>query len=390
MNLDEKQVRQLAKKFLNGTASNKEKKLLHEWYDTVNAGDTEIVLTDKAQTVEALDSEILAELRLMIAANKAKMGHPAVVRSFSWRWAAAAAIILGLGTSTYLWLRHTPSSDLVKKEDNNNLKQGITPGGNKAILTLDDGSTIVLDSATNGTLAQQGNAKVLKTDSGPLTYSIVKGKRAEVLYNTLATPRGGQYQLVLPDGSKVWLNATSSIHYPTAFIGNQRKVEITGEAYFEVAKDVSKKFLVTVNGVTTEVLGTHFNVNAYNDESTMKITLLEGSVKVTNNISSAMLLPGQQAQLNPNENIDVNKNVDAEEVMAWKNGLFQFNSLQVEAIMRQISRWYDVEVVYETKANQKHFSGIVSRSSNVLDVLKIMEQAGIKFNIEGKKITVMK
>jgi transmembrane sensor len=390
MNLDENQVKQLAEKFLGGTASNEEKRILHEWYDTVNAGDTEIVLTDTAQTAEVFGLQILAELKQMIAEDKVVSRQPSVIRKFRLRWVAAASIILLLGTSAYLWLSRTPSSDLVKKENSNHLKQDIAPGGNKAILTLNDGSTIVLDSAANGTLAQQGNAKVLKTNNGQLAYNIINEKSTEVLYNTLATPRGGQYQLLLPDGSKVWLNATSSIRYPTAFIGNERKVEITGEAYFEVSKDASKKFLVTANGATTEVLGTHFNVNAYNDESAMKITLLEGSVKVTNDIFYAILSPGQQAKINQDKKVEVNKNIDEDEVMAWKNGWFQFNSLQVEDIMRQISRWYDVEVAYETKSNQKHFSGIVSRNSNVSEVLKIMEQAGIKFKIEGKKITVVK
>lgn len=390
MNLDPNQVRLVAKKFLDGTATDEEKQLLHEWYDKVNAGDTELVITDSVQTTEIVGSEILAELKQMIADDTKKEEQRAVVRSFPWRWVAAASVILILGTGAYLWLIRTPTSGLVEQGQRKDVKQDIAPGGNKAVLTLHDGSTIILDSAANGELAQQGNAKVQKTNNGQLAYDIVSEKPTEVLYNTLTTPRGGLYQLSLPDGSKVWLNAISSIRYPTSFIGNERKVEVTGEAYFEVAKDAAKKFLVTVNGITTEVLGTHFNVNAYSDESDMKITLLEGSVSVSSSMASSILSPGQQAQISQDKNIDVKTGVDTEEVLAWKNGLFQFNSLPVESIMRQISRWYDVDVEFESKSGKRYFSGLVSRNSNVSEVLKIMEQAGIKFKIEGKKITVLK
>jgi ferric-dicitrate binding protein FerR (iron transport regulator) len=212
----------------------------------------------------------------------------------------------------------------------------------------------------------------------------------EVLYNTVSTPRGGQYQLTLSDGSKVWLNASSSLRFPTAFPGTERRVEITGEAYFEVAGNESKPFVVDIAGKgEVEVLGTQFNINAYEDEPAIKTTLLEGKVKVSesNGSQSSVLKPGQQAQLA--NGIRVMDNVDMEEIMAWKTGWFYFDRQELPAIMRQVSRWYDVDVRYEGRISKKSFSGIVGRDNDIKDVLKIMENAGIRFRIEGSSITVL-
>jgi ferric-dicitrate binding protein FerR (iron transport regulator) len=308
------------------------------------------------------------------------------------RWVAAAAIfIIVLGAGGYFILHKTP--DKIAKTENilpQNKKTDIAPGGNKAVLTLANGSTIILDSAQNGTLSSQGNIKIIKLDDGQLAYdkSAVSGN-TELLYNTISTPKGGQYQLTLSDGSKVWLNAASSLKFPAGFSGKERKVELTGEGYFEVAHNAAKPFIVTKNNVEIKVLGTHFNVNAYDDENSMKVTLLEGSVKVSKGDESIVISPGQQAGINNLEKkLIVKKDVDLDEVIAWKNGLFQFDQANIKTIMRQIARWYDVDVVFEGKIPEVLFGGKISRDVNVSQVLKVLQEGGIHFRVEGKKIIV--
>jgi hypothetical protein len=265
----------------------------------------------------------------------------------------------------------------------------ILPGGNHAILTMADGSKIVLDSVQNGNI-QSGGATISK-QGGVLVYdgsSPAKSATAAVAYNTLTTPRGGQYKLILADGSKVWLNASSSLHFPTAFTGKERNVELTGEAYFEVAKNKEKPFRVNVNGMQVEVLGTHFNVNAYADENSIKTSLLEGSVKIKRGDVSGLLKPGQQGILESNNNDLRIKEVNMDEVIAWKNGLFQFNGAGIKTIMLEISRWYNVEIVYSGKVPQRSFVGKISRDAALPDVLKILELSNVKFNVIGRKIIV--
>ena len=313
-----------------------------------------------------------------------------IIRFAVWKKVAAAAvIIMMLGTGAYFLFGNKGKQDeIAKTENNNSSNNDVAPGGNKATLQLADGSTIILDSAQNGTLSQQGNARVLKLDNGQLAYN-ASGTAKEVLYNTISTPRGGQYQLTLADGSKVWLNAASSIRFPASFTGSKRKVELTGEAYFEVAKNPAMPFTVSVNGMNVEVLGTHFNINSYADEDIIKTTLLEGAVKVTKGSVIAMLSPGQQAQLTSNGQIGVNKNIDVDEVMAWKNGKFQFgDKVDIGTIMRQIARWYDVDVEYKGVFT-KHFGGSISREVNISQVLKVLETTGdVKYKVEGRKVIV--
>lgn len=309
---------------------------------------------------------------------------------FSIKRIAIAASILGIIIlSTFLLLNINRSNQVTKAETSSHkFKDDVAPGGNKATLTLADGSMIVLDDAKNGTLTQQGASKVIKLD-GKILYDLASEKTKKVVYNTIATPKGGQYQLELPDGSLVWLNASSSIHFPTSFTENKRRVEITGEAYFEVAKDAGKPFIVAVNNSEVQVLGTHFNVNAYNDEEEVRTTLLEGSVKFIDGNNTSLLQPGQQSQLTKNGIVKVVSNVDVDEVMAWKNGLFSFENAGIETIMRQFSRWYDVEIEYKGKTDDI-FVAEMSRNIKLSDALKALELTGrVKFEIDGKKIVVM-
>jgi len=309
----------------------------------------------------------------------------------TWFRVAAAAILIFIAGGVFLLLNRTTEKEQVTSNPPP-VRNDVAPGGNKAILTLADNSTITLDSAANGALTQQGNTKILKLSDGQLSYNTT-GKPTEVFYNTISTPRGGQYQIVLPDGTKVWLNAVSSLRFPTAFVGDERRVEITGEAYFEVAKNASMPFRVNVAGKgEVEVLGTHFNINSYTEETTINTTLLEGSVKITGLMTndSRLLSPGQQAQLNSNGQISLNKNPDIEEVMAWKNGKFQFGeAADIATIMRQISRWYDVDVEYKGTVTE-HIGGTISRNVNVSKVFEMLEMTGsVKFQVAGKKVIVM-
>jgi transmembrane sensor len=314
------------------------------------------------------------------------------LRTAWFRYAAILLLLIGAGTLFYTRRIHKEAitrQELSKVPD-------VAPGGNKAVLTLSDGSLIVLDSAGNGTLTQQGSTRVIKSGAGQLAYEAGAGDKptasGKIEYNTVSTPRGGQYQVELPDGSKVWLNASSSLHFPTAFPGRSREVEITGEAYFEVAKDVNKPFYVKVNGQSVEVLGTQFNINAYTDEPLIRTTLLEGSVRITNGKSVAKLAPGQQAKVpNPlsgTEGIKVVNDADLEEAMAWKNGLFHLTSADIGTIMRQLVRWYDVEVDFEGGIPSGHITGEVPRSTSLAKVLKVFETSGVHFRIEGRKIIV--
>lgn len=327
--------------------------------------------------------------------------YPAVVHLQSrrqwWKYAAAAVLVLTFAAGAYWLFRGDTPAGVVQQQQGLQPKTDIQPGGNKAILTLADGSTIVLDKAANGTLVQLGNVQVVKSKDGELEYkkSEVGSQKSEIAFNTLSTPRGGQYMLTLPDNSKVWLNAASSITYPTLFTGNERRVEVSGEVYFEVEKNAAMPFRAILNGTQVEVLGTHFNINAYNDEAIIKTTLLEGKVKVTPVIgsqpvaqSSKILSPGQQAQISNNK-LSIINDADLEAVMAWKNGLVQFDGNDIYAAMRMIARWYDVEVEYRGNIPHAHFRGGISSNVPVSQVLDMMEQTGeVHFEISGRKIIV--
>jgi transmembrane sensor len=324
-----------------------------------------------------------------------------------WSRVAAAVVIGLLGLGGY-WLFSTGHGDKNLPAAASAVVVDLPPGGNKAMLTLGNGSTIILDSAHKGTLTTQGGVAVVKADSGQLVYHADRQASTAVVYNTLSTPKGGEFQLVLPDGTKVWLNAASSIRYPTAFIGLERRVEVTGEAYFEVHKNAAQPFTVSVPGKEAiEVLGTSFDVNAYGDEPVIKTTLLEGAVQVAavgglpganrgGDKRPVVLKPGQQARLmvggsngNGAGEVTVTSDVDMDEALAWKKGEFIFNRLDMASVLRQVSRWYDFEVVDSGQPVHHTFSGIVSRSSNLSEVMKLFGRAGIRFRLEGKKMVLL-
>ncbi|MFA4866826.1 MAG: FecR family protein [Pedobacter sp.] len=307
---------------------------------------------------------------------------------------AIAAMVAIITTGVYFY----------QKEKNNHISQAdtanIQAGTNKATLTLADGTIINLDSATNGELAEQTGIKITKTADGQLIYNITdhNTKNAvptELTYNTITTPRGGQYQVNLPDGSKIWLNSASSLKYPILFGKDQRKVELTGEAYFEVTsiikdeRHIKMPFIVKTDKQEVEVLGTHFNINSYTDENLTRSTLLEGAVRVTSLLTdhtSSILKPGQQSILN-NNTLKV-QTVDTEEAVAWKNGYFQFNESDLGSIMRQISRWYNIDVVFEGRSPNDLFHFKAPKDQNLTELLKIFELNGINLKIEGRTLIV--
>ncbi|MVN20453.1 FecR family protein [Mucilaginibacter arboris] len=320
-----------------------------------------------------------------------------VVKSIWGRWMAAAAILIALSVGLYFYANR--KSEYYASNTTNHPKQEITPGGNKAILILADGSKIDLNTTSNGEVAKQGSLTITKATTGQLIYKTLgpKGKypQGTLAFNTVETPKGGQYAINLPDGTRVWLNAASSLKFPTQFASNERRVELTGEGYFEVAKDKTKPFKVVTDKQEIEVLGTHFNVNAYTDENAIRTTLLEGSVKITVGRTnqtvqqSVILKPDQQSALG-RSGITI-KDVDTEDAVAWKNGYFNFNE-NIESIMKKLSRWYNIEVVYETsKDPDLLFAGKVSRLKSINSVLNIIEATGnVHFRIEGRRVTVMK
>lgn len=348
-------------------------------------------LDEKLDKVFSVDHDAMWK-NIVSATPKLQRGRLFTIRP-TLKYAAAVILIAALGA--YIYLGRSKKAELAKVAPQTvPASIDIMPGGNKAILTLAGGQKIVLDSAANGNLATQGQTAILKTADGQITYNTQdKGTVSTVYYNTVSTPKGGQYQLILSDGSKVWMNAASTLHFPTAFTGTQRQVELDGEAYFEVAKDALMPFVVKIkDGAAIKVLGTQFNIMAYGDEQDTKTTLVEGSVRVSNGTTNLMLQPGQQA-LSATGNNDAplrfNKNPNIEEVLAWKNGVFQFANADLRLVMRQVARWYDVEVVFDDRVPEVHFTGRISRSLKASELLSGIEYVGVHFKIEGKKVLVL-
>jgi ferric-dicitrate binding protein FerR (iron transport regulator) len=325
--------------------------------------------------------------------NRAK-----VIHLRNWMRYAAAVIVLMIGSVTFYFL-------ILKKHENRIVEQptlakannDVAPGRYRAKLTLADGSFIVLDSVMIGKLAQQGGTQVMNKD-GKLVYQAkdqANTLNKETLYNKLETAKGQTYSTVLSDGTRVWLNSNSSISYPVSFNGEERKVTITGEAYFEVAtayKPGTKEkqpFIVDVKGMKVEVLGTHFNINAYDDEPVIKTTLLEGKVKITSGKTTSLLTPGQQLQLQRGTDIAQKiDDADVQQAVAWKNGYFQFDNDDLKTVMRQLSRWYDVEVVYRGNVSGTDtYGGKIKRDTKASEVLALLAQ-NVHFEIQGKKIII--
>lgn len=380
----------LLDKYIAGEASLEEEQRLLNFYGSFQKE------SETEEEIDHIGDNIFEKIRETI--------DPVENDQYSYRFyylksiSIAAIILLTITTGIYFY----SNRNIIEPEHfaEIDVKNDIAPGYNKAILTLADGSRISLDDAANGLLASQGNTAITKTENGQIVYeknNIDKSKfmSDRSVINKIQTPKGGKYQIRLPDGSKVWLNSASTLSYPTTFAGNERKVQLEGEAYFEISPNKSVPFRVQSGNQIVEVLGTHFNINSYDDEDYVKTTLLEGSVRVilnskANVVSNTKLLkPGEQS-LTKSSNSGIRiENADIEKAVAWKNGYFRFRNTPIREIMREIERWYDVELVYEGKMPTDEFTGFISNDVKISAVLKIMEESGgVKFTVKGKKLKV--
>lgn len=374
----------LYEKYLSGNCTRKEREAIENYQDHINL-DKHHWIEDQMGTQDLVKETIHSKLLSSIARQKRRK----IIKIRTWYTAAAVMLLI---LSSGLYFNNLKKKNLViAKTESPRFKNDVLPGDNRAILTLDDGSQINLDDAQNGVLASENNTDIRKTGSGQLEYSTGDKLIETVKYNTLSTPMGGQYQLSLPDGSRVWLNSGSSIRFPTAFIGKERIIELKGEAFFDIRENKKMPFIVrTNNSMDIRVLGTQFNVMAYDDEKNINTTLLEGSVQILKESGTAFLEPGQAAILNKGTGKIKVAAADIEEAVAWKNGYFIFSNENIESIMRKVSRWYNVEVEYKGNLSNKDFVGTISRDKNISEILKMLELTGaIHFGIEGRRITVM-
>ncbi len=303
------------------------------------------------------------------------------------KWAVAAVLLPAISIIAISLFQTLYKSQL------NNLQYADVkaPVSNKAFVTLSDGRTVYIDSLQNGLYADGEEVNLVKISEEQIAYQSVSSDKSHIIrYNTLTNPKGSKViDLELSDGSHVWLNSESSITFPVAFIGNFRKVSITGEAYFEVAHDTSKPFFVTKGNMNIKVLGTHFNVKAYDDDKDIKVTLLEGSIDVSNVNEHLLIKPGQQAVIGTESNITLTENIDTDQVMAWKNGVFQFNNTPIEDALKQLARWYDVEIIYEGKTPDIELWGEIKRDLTLSQSLRGLGKMGVKYKIEEGKIIIM-
>ena len=371
--MNDEGLKELLVKYRAGDCTEEEKVLLENWISNVTYPEYQISEEDLQQDL----SEIRSNL-------------PLVKTVKLWpRIAAAASVIFLLGFGIFFYN--------YKASEGNQLEMGLLsdvgPGGNKAFLTLGNGQRIALTDASNGTLAKHSNVEIIKTADGQLIYTTDSKApvSSELVYNTIETPNGGKYEITLPDGTHVWLNSASTLKYPASFASlKERKVELRGEAYFEVAHNKTVPFKVSSSGQTVEVLGTHFNVNSYADEGTTKTTLLEGAVKVSLQGSKdfRLLKPGEQAD-NRGGSIEISK-ANTDQAMGWKNGDFVFKGEDVKAVMRQLARWYDVEIEYKGNVSEIGFVSTISRSRKLSEVIKVLQATeGVHFKIEGRRVLVM-
>lgn len=382
--MDTNEIKYLIEKYNNLTATPDEKKLVEEWYERIDGAE----LTQTTLENLAVKKQILSQVNTRIQ-SRATAKPKQVKLNYGWIFKAAVILIaIMAGTYIYYFNQTNPAHVLTTSAKTN--KKTIVPGGNNAVLLLADGSQIILNTTSDGQLTNQSGVEVIKTKSGELLYRFAGNATAKAAtINTVSTPRGGQYHLILVDGTEVWLNASSSVKFPTAFVGNERKVEVTGEVYFEVAKNKAKPFIVHTNQSDIKVLGTHFNVNTYADEAYERTTLLEGSIEIKRSAKKALLKPGQQAILNAKaDDIKVAEIEDTEAVIAWKNGYFQFEKSDLPSVMRQVSRWYNAEVIYNGKIPAKQLSGKIPRSVNVEKLVEMLAYNGIRCKVEYNQITI--
>lgn len=382
--MDQQEIIALFRQYAAGTITPEGHDALMAWLEQADAETFHAVLDESGADEKDLPP-MPASFGVRLETRLDKL-EAVRVKRFRWgRWAAAAAVFCGLVSATIWYVQRQP---VIPPEDGL-VRQDAAPGTNKAVLTLGDGSEITLDEAAKGRLGLQGSTEVIKQDSGLLAYQSTASTDKIVQYNTLTTPRGGQYRLVLPDGTRVWLNAASSLYYPTAFTGSEREVVLKGEAYFEVAKHQTQPFRLKVDDVSVVVLGTHFNVMAYQNEKVIQTTLVEGAVRLEKGHASSIIRPGQEGSISREGDRFTVKPANVELATAWTRGLFHFENADIASITRQIARWYDVDIEFQGKMPDRRFMGVMSRNTSLSIVLKILEGTDVHFRQEGKKLIVM-
>jgi ferric-dicitrate binding protein FerR (iron transport regulator) len=409
--MEDKRLQELADKFISGRASPEEAAELHAWWDSERISEEEqVVVTKHPDTNESVKMRLLSEINRQIdeeTGETLRAGQPretplaeeprpapSKLRKMAPRWLAAASLLAAVAILSVLIpaIRHkntdSDAAEAIKPA------RAIQPGGNKATLVLSTGQTIRLDSAREGLVTEESGAEVSKQGRDRLVYSASKDAKGS--FNIIRTPKGGQYQVKLPDGTNVWLNAASSLRFPTVF-DRQRQVELSGEAYFDVAHDPAKPFTVIVSPgegkspCTVTALGTEFDINSYEDENSVTTTLIRGSVRVaaTANNRSELLKPGQQAILDKDQNLQVTPGADSDKVLSWRDGLFKFRNDSIESIMRQMARWYDVDVEYSGKIPE-HFVSTLPRNVSLYDDLLTLEKTGrVRFEVIERTIRVL-
>ncbi|HEY8954639.1 FecR family protein [Chitinophaga sp.] len=379
--MDATTARALLQRYLDGNASEEEILLIEQWYQQlVDEGHWAWAEGERQQVESAMEARLLQQIGMETP------GRHKLVWLRKKSLAIAAVFILLIVVAGLFFSRTKPHTIASVAE---RYRDDVQPGHSAAVLTLSGGKTVLLDNSTTKTIGHQGSTVIL-SDSGQLVYQAGAGKAPEIFYNTLTTQKGNQYHLTLPDGTKVWLNAASSITYPTAFTGKERRVAISGEVYFEVMKNQQKPFIVQQGDMRVEVLGTSFNVNGYGDGEALRTTLVEGKVKVEKGSAGSILEPGQQAVIsNGGGAIFIDHNPDIDAVLAWKNGSFAFKDAGIEAIMQQVQRWYNVDVVYQTRI-KKHFIADIPRNAPLSQLLQLLEATDqVHFRIEGRKVFVL-
>ncbi len=378
--------KELADKWLKGTITPAEAEEYNQWYNSDERSPVEIN-SAIVQTEYELEQRMLTEIRRKTALKQG------IKKRIYYNLMGAVAVVLMLLGGIYWYQHPTIPKKIypVAKIKDPAFKNDILPGSTKAVLTLSDGRKIILDSAANGFLAVQGDTKIIRMADGNIVYRNGKNMKGyTIMANTISTPIGAQYQLILSDGTKVWLNAGSSITYPTYFTDTVRNVNITGEVYFEVAKNPRKPFIVSTRNMNVRVLGTHFDVDAYNDEHTINTTLLEGKVQVINRANGHVntIVPGQQVQYGQSGDVKIIA-VDTENAIAWKNGMFEFNRTDIVSLMKQVARWYDVNITYDGPATKDLFTGTILRSVSLTELLTMLKYAKVHFKLDGNSLTVL-
>lgn len=391
-------IHDFLQRYDGNTFTEEEHRQFLDWLRTASTGEVEEIADQYRSLIEEkapLENTSYPGLATGIetALDEVDLNRTKRIPLYKRTWFRVAAAILAIVSVSGLYFVLTQKGQYpaVAKKETKAPAGDVLPGSNKAVLVKSDGSEVVLEDANNQTIREK-NGQEIANKNGALSYNTVNPVPVDkIMYNTVRVPRKGQYQLVLADGTKVWLNAESSLTYPTAFNGNERIVEITGEGYFEVAKNAEKPFHVIHDKIDVQVLGTHFNVNSYTDEKEAKITLLEGAVAVSTSPSTGsevQLKPGQQARLGTNGKLRVLDDADIEEVMAWKEGRFQFKDADLKSIMRQLMRWYDIDVEYKGNIEDRFFTADISRNKNLSSVVKILELSNIHCTIEGRTLIV--